>query len=166
MLTVARRWITTVITACIVIILYTHICNLILYTHVFTASNSSGGASGIGPSASQTSLAPKRSDIVTPKHLQLIKWKDEYGETQKYFLLTEISPNWRGIGGAIGLSFANLDNIATEFHYKPVDCCRSVFSKWLDNPSADYPATWDGLINLLEDCELAGPATILNKAIV
>ena len=110
-------------------------------------------------------ITPKRTEIVTPKHLQLIKYKDEDGVTQKYFLLTEISPNWRAIGGAVGLSFASLDNTATECHYKPVDCCRSVLGKWLNSPSDEYPHTWNGLISLLEDCELAQPAELLNKVL-
>jgi hypothetical protein len=88
------------------------------------------------------------------KHLNLIRWRDGRGETQRFYLMENISPNWRGVGELIGLSVPALRNIATDHHDKSLECCRAVFGHWLENPPTDYPITWRGLIELLKDCKL------------
>ena len=88
------------------------------------------------------------------KHLNLIKWNDGGGETQRFYLMENISPNWRGIGELIGLSMPVLKNIATKHRDEPLECCRDVLRHWLENPPSDYPITWRGLIELLKDCKL------------
>ena len=68
--------------------------------------------------------------------------------------MDNISSHWRDIGELIGLSVSNLKNIATEHQDKPLECCRAVLCHWLENPPKDYPITWRGLLELLEDCQL------------
>ena len=43
--------------------------------------------------------------------------------------------------------------------------CRAVLSHWLDHPPCDYPATWEGLYELLDDSELGQVATELKQAV-
>ena len=68
--------------------------------------------------------------------------------------MERISSKWRDIGELIGLSFQQLDCMAREHRDKHLDCCRAVLGHWLENPSEEYPITWRGLIELLQDSEL------------
>ena len=88
------------------------------------------------------------------KYLKLIKWGGETERFKRFFLMENISPNWRDIGELIGLPVSALRNIATEHRDKPLDCCRAVLGHWLENPPKEYPITWKGLIELLKDCKL------------
>ena len=45
------------------------------------------------------------------------------------------------------------------------ECCQAVFSYWLDHPSHRYPATWEGLYELLDDSELGQVAVELREAV-
>ena len=45
------------------------------------------------------------------------------------------------------------------------DCCDAVIHHWLSNPTEEYPATWEGLYELLEDCELGVVASKLKIAV-
>ena len=67
--------------------------------------------------------------------------------------MDRISLHWRDIGELIGLSFQQLECMTGEYH-KHIDCCRAVLGHWLENPPEEYPITWRGLIELLQDSEL------------
>ena len=41
-----------------------------------------------------------------------------------------------------------------KYFMDPRECCAAVLMHWFNNPSDDYPTTWGGLCELLEDCEL------------
>ena len=105
------------------------------------------------------------SGSVLPIHLKLIKWKDEGGQTKRYYLMDEISFKWHDIGVLIGLSFAQLESISMEHREKPTECCRAVLGHWFDDPPPDYPVTWKGLIELLEDCQLDQTVSELIKVL-
>ena len=68
--------------------------------------------------------------------------------------MEKIETKWRDIGQLISISPTQLDSLAAEHRDKSAECCRAVLGKWLDNPPDEYPITWDGLIELLVDCEL------------
>ena len=82
--------------------------------------------------------------------------------------MEKIENKWRDIGQLAGLSLTQLESIATEHRDKPTECCRAVLGKWLENPPKGYPITWDGLIELLEDCVLTSAVkelrSVLSKA--
>ena len=105
------------------------------------------------------------SGPVTSKNLSLIKWKDGQGQTQKFYLMQNVSYKWRTIGEIMGLSFPKLESLAMEHRDKPEDCCRAVMSLWLANPPDDYPCTWPGLIELLEDSQLDQIASQLRNVL-
>ena len=95
-----------------------------------------------------------------PRHLTLIKWKDDQEQIQRFHLVETISNKWRDIGGLMELS---LDNISEKYRGDPKECCRAVLDRWLEKPPPDYPTTWQGLLELLEDIELSGVVTKLRK---
>jgi hypothetical protein len=99
--------------------------------------------------------------------LKLIKWT-EGGETKRFYLMEEIDTKWRDIGLLLGLSLTQLESIEIEYRDKPTECCRAVLGKWLENPPDEYPITWNGLIDLLEDCKLTQAVkelkSVLSKA--
>ena len=95
----------------------------------------------------------------------LIKWKDENGRTQKLYLMENISYKWRTIGELIRLPFSKLESLAEQHLKNPEHCCRSVLGHWLENPPPDYPATWAGLIELLDDSQLGEVVSQLRTAL-
>lgn len=94
--------------------------------------------------------------------LNVMKWTDEGEKTQRFYLMERISSNWQDVGVLIGLSVSNL---ATEYHDKPLECCRAVLGRWLENPPKEYPITWRRLLELPEDCTLGQVASELNNVL-
>ena len=129
------------------------------------ATLAQSGHSPATPTCIAGRVAERSSGKVTAKYLELIKWKDEKGETHKFFLMSKISNNWRAFGIQLNLLPSQLDSISKEHRENPTDCCRAVFNKWLDNPSSEYPATWEGFIELLDDCQLKGVADELKDVL-
>ena len=69
---------------------------------------------------------------------------------------------WRDLGDMI-VPWQQLEVWAKEKDAK--ECCAAVISYWLDHPPHQYPATWEGLYELLCDCELSQVATELKKVV-
>ena len=95
----------------------------------------------------------------------MIKWRDLSEETQRLHLLDEISYKWREIGEIVGMSHSVLETTMEKKNNDPKECCRAVLSQWLSNPPPDYPATWQGLIELLKDSQLCKVASDLNELV-
>ena len=70
---------------------------------------------------------------------------------------------WRELGNYVDVPWQHLDDWAEQMDEKA--CCEAVLSHWLEHPPPYYPATWDGLYQLLKDSELAQVATSLKKAV-
>ena len=77
--------------------------------------------------------------------------------------MDSIEYKWRTLGELLGLPFSMLESIAAEHRDKPKECCRAILGKWLDNPPPDYPTTWQGLLELLEDSQLGQVVTELRE---
>ena len=105
------------------------------------------------------------SERVKIQQLALIKWKDDQGQTQRFYLMEKIAYKWRTLGELLGLPFSKLQSLATEHRDKPEECCRAVLGQWLDNPPPDYPITWEGLLELLEDGQLGQIVTELRNVL-
>ena len=99
------------------------------------------------------------------KHLILLKWTDNQGQAQRFYLMDKIKDKWHTFGSMLGL---NVKSLTAQHQGNAEDCCRTVLDQWLDNPPPDYPATWQGLLDLLEDSQLGQVVTdlrtILDKA--
>jgi hypothetical protein len=108
------------------------------------------------------------SECVKIQQLALIKWKDDQGQTQRFYLMEKITHEWRTLGEHLGFDYSKLESIAAHHRGNPKECCRAVLGQWLDNPPPDYPTTWQGLLELLEDSQLGQVVTqlsnILDKA--
>ena len=76
-----------------------------------------------------------------------------------------IGNKWRTVGHQLGLLPSQLEGIASQFSNNATECCRAVLGEWLENPPPDYPVTWDGLMELLEDCKLTQVAVKLESAL-
>ena len=82
--------------------------------------------------------------------------------------MDRIAHEWRTLGEVLDVPFSKLKSIADEYRGKPKECCRAILGQWLDNPPRNYPITWHGLLELLEDSQLgqvvAELRAILDKA--
>ena len=76
--------------------------------------------------------------------------------------MSAIIHKWRDIGNFV-VAWQQLEVWAKEKDAK--ECCESVLSHWLDNPPCHYPATWEGLYELLDDSELGQVAIELRQAV-
>ena len=86
-------------------------------------------------------------------NLRLLKWENEKGEMQRLKLLEEICPHWKEIGDLLGLRPCRIEAIEKN-RREEKDCCRDVITDWLESDELEYPATWKGFTDLLEDIGL------------
>ena len=100
----------------------------------------------------------------TSANLTLIKyWKNKDPKQIGYFRLKSlILHKWKDIGNLV-VSRQLLDVWSKRMDDK--DCCHAMLCQWLDNPPEDYPATWEGLYDLLNDSELGQVAADLRYAL-
>jgi hypothetical protein len=92
----------------------------------------------------------------------VIRWRNERGEVKKFRLKSSIMHRWRDIGNLV-VPRQLLDMWAKK--WEDEDGCRAVICYWLDHPPRHYPATWEGLYELLDDSELGQVATDLKQAV-
>ena len=77
--------------------------------------------------------------------------------------MSAIIHKWRDIGNFV-VAWQQLEVWAKEKDAK--ECCEAVLSHWLDHPPRYYPATWEGLYELLDDSELSQVAIELKQAVI
>ena len=59
---------------------------------------------------------------------------------------------WLDLATLVGLSMSQSDGIKKESFMKEEECCLRVFDHWIiSNGTTDYPITWSGLHELLDD---------------
>ena len=90
----------------------------------------------------------------TFRSLNIIKWKNNKGEIERFSVISSVSHKWCKIGTVLGIHHGPLETIFLRNLKDPEPSCEEVFKKWLDDGSAYYPITWDGLIELLKDAGL------------
>ena len=104
---------------------------------------------------------------ISLKLLNLIKWRDESGKEQKFRLVSRVSSRWESFGYRLDLPQNMLDAWREECLNNSARCWLKVMHHWLtggDTP--DYPATWDGLYEMLEDVEYFEMAQQLREAVL
>ncbi len=102
---------------------------------------------------------------ITLKRLTLLKWTDKSGQPNTLRLRDKMSPHWREAGELLDLDMERMDGFYT---YRLADvrqCCRDVLQDWIRSDSSDYPATWGGLLTLLDDLQLHACAKSLQAAL-
>ena len=101
----------------------------------------------------------------TLKHLTLLKWRDCDGKNRSLRLRDEMSSKWRDVGDLLEIDSSRLDCIHAHRMGDVRLCCRDILLDWLQMEDNSYPASWEGLLVLLEDLELNNVAKKLNEAL-
>lgn len=96
---------------------------------------------------------------VSAKHLLLIKWiPNGDTDTKKLRISEAMAPLWRKIAVLIGLSQSQIVSIENPGSGSTPDICLAeVLEKWQQVDSdeeREYPYTWDGVKDVLQDIEL------------
>ena len=100
------------------------------------------------------------------KQLHLIKWQSPQGEEKRYRLIEQVSAKWRDFGSMLEVTQNTMD----EWHQTVLgdarQCWVKVMQAWLEQGHEEYPLTWKGLFDLLEDVECAGVVPQLKEALM
>ena len=99
----------------------------------------------------------------TLSNMKAFKWKNAEGEVVKFRLRSQIYHKWWDIGTSVELPLPQLEVLRTEKDAQY--CCDVVLRHWLEHPPRQYPATWEGLYELLDDCELGEVMKQLKHAV-
>lgn len=100
----------------------------------------------------------------TNRDLTLIKYRDG-GEIKRLKLVDNILNKWDEVGRYLGIQEPKLQAWRTQTGNDPKRCCDNVVANWLQNPPDEYPLTWRGLIDLLEDADFTQLVKDLKKAL-
>ena len=102
---------------------------------------------------------------LTISNLTCLRWTDK-GQVRILKIRKKISPRWEEAGDLLGLTVERLKGIHEQ---RPGDagmCCRDVLVDWLHKNQGGYPATWKGVVQLLEDMDLFDTAQQLQNALL
>ncbi len=95
-----------------------------------------------------------------------MKWKDSQGQSKEIRIIEESSHKWRTMGNLLGISTAKLTSYRTAHLNMNEACCEEVLLYWLGRRgSQEYPVTWDGFHELLEDIDLVALSEKLSQAL-
>ncbi len=88
---------------------------------------------------------------VNLSNLRLLK-KDELGRHNEVRILEGVMNQWLEIGDLLEINDPLLDSFGEKTLRNPVECCRNVFQEWIRKGGTEnYPCTWKGVIQLLQD---------------
>jgi hypothetical protein len=133
------------------------------WTSIFHGDRSSEPVTCTTQSTSPQNQAPKWLNVEPQmKLLHLIKYKDSEGNDKKFRLISVIQNNCRHLGTLLGIEEAQLDSFDS---LKPDVQCREILDLWITRGEGDYPVTWAGLLEAMEDAELGGIANSLREAL-
>ena len=80
-------------------------------------------------------------------------------------MIRSIKHKWHEMGRLLGRG-DELESISMKHQKDPESCCIDLLQKWLDGGcSSQYPVTWDGLLELLDDLEFSIVAEKLKSAL-
>ena len=84
-----------------------------------------------------------------------MKWKDEAGEVQRLRIFQAVSEHWKDTAMLLGFKWSKMEEIERRSEGEAIRCCQLVFKDWIDGKyNSNYPKTWAGLYELIEDVEL------------
>lgn len=97
--------------------------------------------------------------------LQQIKWDE--GSQQKMLRIIKLASNkWKELGCSFGIEESELSGLEIQHQKNQEQCCRAVLQRWLQSGSKNYPVTWSGLIDALENSEHETLARDLKTALL
>lgn len=86
--------------------------------------------------------------------LTLLKWDSSSGCQHRFRLVNKVSSKWRRFGYRFGREENEIEALEDQCRGKASQCWCKVMGQWLeDGGTDDYPATWRGVVTLLEDVE-------------
>jgi hypothetical protein len=94
----------------------------------------------------------------------VFKWRNQHGKTEKFRVVSEIFNKWQEIGILVEIPHQQLEAWEREKRESKA-CCIAVLNHWLQNASGKYPVSWEGVCEILEDCELGQVAERLRVAV-
>ena len=88
--------------------------------------------------------------------LSLLNQARSDGQVQRLRIITELCPKWKEMRNLMGVCACRFEAIEENRCGKVKECCRDVFCNWLEQEGGgNYPVTWQGLCELLEDLEFS-----------
>lgn len=99
------------------------------------------------------------------KSLVMLRWRDNEGHTKRFGLRDRVSAKWQKFGLLLGLTVNELELIEMKNLGDASQSWMQVMQTWFDRGSSDYPATWQGLTELLEDLDYHQVSQDLLKAL-
>lgn len=105
-------------------------------------------------------------DIVKPNsaNIQVIEWKNKFGEIEVFRLVSSIMHRWREVGNLVVVR-QQLEVWSRNNGMDEKERCYTMLCYWLQHPPLRYPVTWEGLYKLLNICELGEIARELECAV-
>ena len=98
--------------------------------------------------------------------LTLLKWKSEQGQEGKFYLSKKVCSKWKTFGHQFERGEKDLDDLEAKCHGNALQAWKEVMGQWVENNGTPkYPATWRGLIALLEDSECSEEAKELERVL-
>ena len=78
-----------------------------------------------------------------------------------------VCSKWERIGCILGFDGCDIERLDKKRRGEPEDCCRDIFSEWLEKGMIDsrYSMDWKGVVELLEDCQYSALADDLQEAL-
>lgn len=100
------------------------------------------------------------------KTLTLLKWRDEHGFEQTFRLVDKVSAEWMQFGLLLDIGMNQLKEWGDQHRGKASNCWKEVMEHWLERDgTCDYPATWEGVYDLLKDMSCSKVAEDVQKAV-
>ena len=109
-------------------------------------------------------LSVSSTPSLSISNLTCLRWTDK-GQAQILKIREKIGPRWEEAGDLLGLPTERLKGIDMHRRGDVGMCCRDVLVDWLHENQGDYPATWEGVVQLLEVMNLSTAAQQLKNAL-
>lgn len=91
---------------------------------------------------------------------------DKHGQKKTFRLVDRVSSRWRKFGILLGLTMNQLEAWDDQHRGNASICWNKVMEYWLAGDDVDdYPATWEGLYTLLNDCTFSEVAADLKRIV-
>lgn len=98
--------------------------------------------------------------------LDLLKWRDIHDLHRTFSLASKVSTKWMVFGNLLGLLPNELEAWEIRHHDDDTECWHRVMEHWLtEGGTQDYPATWEGLYELVRDGGYAEVTRDLREAV-
>ena len=100
-------------------------------------------------------------------NLTFMKWTDAKGKRCTFGLVDEVSTKWNKFGLLLKMPKNVLSGLSTKNLMDAERCWEDVMQFWLDGGSTneDYPVSWEGLYELLENAKCSEVAKQLKDAV-